>query len=76
VWAERGGEDEPKRMRTSKHTHTHTQAAVFCTASLVLLLCRHTVSELGASFVTEMRKPMRTRTYSQAKPKALTNEQW
>lgn len=38
--------------------------------------CRHTVSELGAGFVSEMRKPLRTRTYAQAKPKALTDEQW
>jgi len=37
---------------------------------------RHTVSELGPGFVAEMRKTLRTRTYAQAKPKALTDEQW
>jgi hypothetical protein len=34
------------------------------------------VSELGAGFVGEMRKHLATRTYAQAKPRALTDEQW
>ena len=59
----------------------HSLQSVSCTNKLVTLAaccvhCRHTVSELGPGFVSEMRKPLRTRTYAQAKPKALTDEQW
>lgn len=39
-------------------------------------LTRHTVAALGPAFVAEMRRHIRTKTYAQSKPQALTNEAW
>lgn len=69
---------KPCSLRLSLLSEPSTQACGVIKHTLANVTggCRYTVSELGPAFVGEMRKHLASRTYAQAKPRTLTDEQW